>query len=133
MKGNKMKKKELSLKQFQAHNTIPEVKAKYWPKFAALISEQFEHGGYEKYKLQGFSDREATDVISSVFGGERQDQWILGTILKYLFRWNNLHREKDLLKMTTYLYLLWLKQGFHTQDSHDTDTNRYSVRKSTKK
>lgn len=127
-----MKKKPEVVKH-QTYNTIPETKANYWPKFAALISEQFEHGGYEKYKLQGFDDREATDVISSVFGGERQDQWILGTILKYLFRWNNLHREKDLLKMTTYLYLLWLKQGFHMQEAHDTDTNRYSVRKKSKK
>lgn len=111
-------------KEVKFYNTNPQVKAKYWPKFAALIEGQFKFNGLEKYKLQGFSDREATDIISSVFGGERQDQWILGTILKYLFRYNNLHREKDLLKMSTYLYLLWIKSGYHLQGNHDTDTKR---------
>jgi hypothetical protein len=111
-------------KEVKFYNTNPTVKAKYWPKFAALIEGQFKFNGVEKYKLQGFADREATDIISSVFGGERKDQWILGTILKYLFRYNNLHREKDLLKMTTYLYLLWIKQGYHLQSGHDTDTKR---------
>jgi hypothetical protein len=123
MKGSKMQKKEKTEK-IKTYNTMPKVKAEFWPKFAKLIEQQFQHGGYEKYKLAGFDDREATDVISAVFGGEREDQWILGTILKYLFRWNNLHREKDILKMTTYLYLLWLKQGFHKQSEHDTDTKK---------
>ena len=49
--------------------TTIEAKQKYWPIFAQLISEQFSHGG-DKYKLNGFTDREATDVISSALAEE---------------------------------------------------------------
>ena len=106
-----------------SHGTTVEVKRANWDKFASLISDQFEHGG-DKYKLQGFDDREATDVISSVFGGKSEYDWILGTIMKYIFRFKNFEREKDLLKIATYCYILWLKQGNHLIHSHDTDTIR---------
>lgn len=105
------------------HNTTVSTKSEYWPKFAELIEAQFRHGG-EKYKLPGFNDRESTDVISAVFGGERQDQWVLGTILKYIFRFNQFQRERDLLKIATYCYILWLKFGFHLQETHDQDTHK---------
>jgi hypothetical protein len=101
--------------------TTVDTKRVHWEKFAKLISNQFEHGG-DKYKLQGFNDREATDVISSVFGGESEFDWILGTMMKYLFRFKNFKREKDLLKIATYCYILWLKQGNHFKDISDTDT-----------
>jgi len=42
------------------------------------------------------------------------------------FRWNNLKREKDLLKIAAYQYILWLKRGFHIQDrgvNDSVDTN----------
>lgn len=103
--------------------TTVEVKRSNWEVFSKLISEQFEHGG-DKYKLQGFEDREATDVISSVFGGATEFDWILGTMMKYMFRFKNFHREKDLLKIATYCYILWLKMGCHLNDMHDTDTKK---------
>jgi len=98
-------------------------KRMHWATFANLISNQFEHGG-EKYALAGFKDKEATDVISSVFGGESEFDWILGTMMKYLFRFKNFQREKDLLKIATYCYILWLKQGNHLAQQHDEDTNK---------
>lgn len=106
-----------------SHGTTVKVKQENFNKFAKLISDQFNHGG-DKYKLQGFEDREATDVISSVFGGKSEFDWILGTITKYILRFKNFEREKDLLKIATYCYILWLKQGNHLKDSHDTDTNK---------
>jgi hypothetical protein len=105
------------------HNTTVDVKQAYFQKFADLIGNQFKHGG-DKYKLQGFEDREATDVISSVFGGPTEMDWVLGTILKYLFRFKNFRREKDLLKIATYCYILWLKMGAHLQETHDEDVKR---------
>lgn len=102
-------------------NTTVEAKIKNWPKFASLIENQFKHGGY-KYKLQGFDDREATDVISAIFGGETQEEWILGNVTKYILRYKNFRREKDLLKIATYCYLLWLKAGHHLNEKHDEDT-----------
>jgi len=112
------------MKKTKIYNTTTDVKAKYWPKFAELIKQQFEHGGKDKYKLPGFTDREATDVISSVFGGETEFDWVLGTMAKYIFRFKNAQREKDLLKIATYCYILWLKQGNHLKKIHDTDTKK---------
>lgn len=114
---------EYVFKRSGSLGTTVEVKRANWDKFAKLISDQFEHGG-DKYKLKGFDDREATDVISSVFGGETEFDWVLGTIMKYIFRFKNFQREKDLLKIATYCYILWLKQGNHLVESHDTDTNK---------
>lgn len=101
--------------------TTVQTKRDNWDKFAKLISNQFEFGG-EKYALPGFNDREATDVISSVFGGATEFDWVLGTMMKYLFRFKNFQREKDLLKICTYAYILWLKQGNHLKEEHDEDT-----------
>jgi hypothetical protein len=106
-----------------SHGTTIDTKKANFEKFASLISNQFNHGG-DKYKLQGFNDREATDVISSVFGGESEFDWILGTMMKYLFRFKNFQREKDLLKIATYCYILWLKQGNHLVASHDEDVSK---------
>jgi hypothetical protein len=110
------------------YGTTTKVKAGNFKKFADLIEGQFSHGG-DKYALQGFEDREATDVISSVFGGPTEYDWILGTMMKYLFRFKNFNREKDLLKVATYCYILWLKQGNHLKDDHDTDTARGTISK----
>lgn len=104
------------------YGTTCKVKAENFKKFADLIADQFNHGG-DKYALQGFEDREATDVISSVFGGATEFDWILGTMTKYIFRFKNFQREKDLLKICTYGYILWLKQGNHLKEVHDTDTS----------
>lgn len=101
-------------------NTTVEVKKKFFNIFSDMIGNQFMHGG-DKYKLPGFDDREATDVISAVFGGKDQIDWVLGTILKYIFRFKNFHREKDLLKIATYCFILWLKCGFHLEEIHDED------------
>ena len=62
--------------------------------------------------------REATDIIVDAWGQE----WVLGTMNKYLYRFAQKQREKDLLKLATYAYILWLKNGFHLKDKHDTDT-----------
>lgn len=107
----------------QVFNTTVETKRQHWPKFAALIENQFNHGG-DKYKLQGFDDREATDLISSVFGGKSEFDWVLGTMTKYIFRFKQFQREKDLLKIATYCYILWLKQGNHMKEEHDQDTKK---------
>jgi len=107
----------------KVYNTTVETKKAHFDKFAALIGNQFKHGG-DKYKLPGMEDREATDVISAVFGGETQTDWVLGTMLKYIFRFKNFLREKDLLKIATYCYILWLKCGFHKQNTHDEDVKK---------
>ena len=108
------------------HNTYPELKRRHYKKFSDLIGNQFKHGG-EKYKLEGFENTEATDIISKLWEtpGEDELKWVLKTCMKYIFRFQNFHREKDLLKVATYMYILWLKMGFHLQENgHDEDTKK---------
>ena len=85
-----------------------------------MIRKQFWHGG-EKYRLT--DHKEFTDAICESFGGECGVDFILSTCMKYLGRYKNFGREKDLLKIATYMYICWLKGGFHLNDEHDDDTN----------
>ena len=107
------------------HNTTVKTKAKFYKKFSNLLGKQFLHGG-DKYKLEGFDDMEATDLISKLWEkpGEDELKWVLKTCVKYLCRFQNFHREKDLLKVATYMYIAWLKCGFHLQKTHDDDTKK---------
>jgi hypothetical protein len=104
------------------HNTNQEVKQANFKTFSELIEGQFKHGG-AKYKATG--EKEMTDLICETFPGDSGVDWALGTMMKYLARYKNFGREKDLLKLATYSYILWLKGGFHLLDRkfHDEDTN----------
>lgn len=93
--------------------TTVEIKKKYWPEFSELIQHQLEHGG-QKY---AFSDEaEWTDIIRDF-----DDLWVLGTMMKYIGRYKSFGREKDLLKIATYAFLLWLQDGHHLKHEHDED------------
>jgi hypothetical protein len=76
-------------------------------KFLELVRDQFSYGG-KKYALSGSASRESTDELFDKHG----KNWLFGTIDKYTFRFRNLARERDLLKIATYMYILWLKRGF---------------------
>lgn len=99
-------------------NTNIETKREYFNEFAELLKNQMEHGG-SKYK--GNKEKEFTDLICESFPGESGVDWILGTCMKYLGRYKNFQREKDLLKVGTYMYILWLKSGHHLLETHDED------------
>lgn len=96
-----------------------QAKRENFKKFMELVQNQFEHGGI-KYKGT-HSGREFTDLICDAFPGESGVDWVLGTIMKYLGRFKNFKREKDLLKVATYCYIIWLKFGFHLEEVHDED------------
>jgi len=102
-------------------NTNLKEKRDNYQMFVNLIREQFEHGG-EKYAL--LEDKEFTDIICEFVPGDTGVDWVLGTVLKYLGRFKNLQREKDLLKISTYCYILWLKMGYHLRKEHDEDTKK---------
>jgi len=89
-------------------------------RFVSLVRDQWEYGG-KKYALGGSNERESTDVLFDIFG----KGWYFGTLSKYCKRWNNLGREKDVLKVGCYSYLGWLKRGCFREDIPDTplDTN----------
>jgi hypothetical protein len=103
------------------YSTNIQTKRNNYTKFAKLIENQFEHGG-DKYKGNG--EEEFTDLICRSFPGESGVDWVLGTCMKYLGRFKNFGREKDLLKVATYMYILWLKKGFHLQENNDEDIKK---------
>jgi len=102
-------------------STNVKTKRENWDTFSKLISNQFEHGGT---KYAHTRDKEFTDVICEFVPGDTGVDWILGTILKYMGRYKNLKREKDLLKIATYCYICWLKAGHHLKEEHDEDTGK---------
>lgn len=74
--------------------------------FLQLLKEQLEYGGV-KYKNSG--EKEVTDILTERYGLNG----LLWCINKYVFRYKNLGRERDLLKIGAYMYILWLKFGYH--------------------
>jgi len=99
-------------------NTNQKLKSKHFETFVKLIKNQFEHGG-EKYKLG--EEKEFTDGICECFPGETGIDWVLGTCMKYLGRYKNFGREKDLLKVANYMFIIWLKGGHYKKEKHDED------------
>lgn len=79
-----------------------------WNRFTNLVKDQFTYGG-KKYALS--TTKESTDCLFDTYGYT----WLLGTIHKYIYRYNNLARERDLLKIACYMYIMWLKRGFHIE------------------
>ena len=73
--------------------------------FTDLIKDQFTYGG-QKYALS--NEKESTDMLFDRHG----KNWLFGTMDKYTYRYKNLARERDILKIATYCYILWLKRGF---------------------
>ena len=102
------------------------VKRKEFDKFVELIRNQFEHGGL-KYKDPDECGREFTDLICDAFPGNSGVDWVLGTMMKYLGRFKNFRREKDLLKVATYCYIVWLKFGFHKREANLHDEDLYTT------
>ena len=105
----------------EIYNTSLTEKKEHFEKFVELIRNQFWHGG-DKYALS--STKEFTDAICECFPGESGTDWVLGTCMKYMGRFKNFRREKDLLKVATYMYIVWLKHGFHLQEVHDEDISQ---------
>ncbi len=78
--------------------------------FEKFILDQLSCGGV---KYAHSNTREVTDILVEVYGIE----WLLGTVAKYVYRFKNLGRERDLLKIATYMFILWIKFGFHQKES----------------
>jgi len=103
------------------YNTSLKEKTDNFDNFVQLIRNQFDHGG-DKYQLA--DDKEMTDLVCELVPGDTGVDWVLGTCVKYLGRFKNFQREKDLLKIATYMYICWLKMGFHKEKTHDEDVKR---------
>ena len=94
-----------------------QLKEKQFVEFAKLLREQIAYGSK---KYTGSDEKEATDIICDAFGAD----YMLMNMMKYVLRFKNLQRERDLLKIATYSYLLWLAMGYHLEKEHDEDTEK---------
>jgi len=82
---------------------------KHSVKWFEEIKGQFVYGGT---KYAQTKTKEATDCLFDDFG----KNWLFGTLGKYCKRYSNLARERDLLKIACYCFILWLKRGFHLEN-----------------
>ncbi len=79
----------------------------WWAIYCGLVGHQFEYGGV-KYGAQA-EGREMTDKLTAIYGLNG----MLWTMHKYWFRFRGaVGREKDVLKLACYVYILWLKKGY---------------------
>ena len=88
--------------------------------FLELVKDQFLYGG-RKYAKD--DKKEVTDELVDDYGFN----WLLGTINKYVYRYENLGREKDLLKIACYMFIMWLKFGYHLEDKGTANDNYTTV------
>lgn len=89
-------------------------------KFIELVKSQFIYGG-QKYAHS--TQKESTDILVDDFGLS----WLLGTMAKYTFRYKNLGRERDILKIACYSYILFLKLGYHISPNGTANENYTTV------
>jgi len=95
-------------------------KEDYFKIFTDLVADQFRYGGV-KYGDPKDKTKETTDTLFDTHGSG----WLYGTMHKYCFRFINVKRERDLLKIATYAYILWLKRGYfvHVTGINDPPIN----------
>ena len=62
-----------------------------------------KYAGGEPYK------REAIDIIPDILTEEGYVDYVLGDLLKRIIRFKNQRRERDLVKMALWSYLLWMR------------------------
>lgn len=77
--------------------------------FNELVRQQYDYGGSKYAGDSVNSQKEATDYLVDDF----TYLWLIGTFAKYAKRFKNTSRERDLLKTGCYMYITWLKRGFH--------------------
>lgn len=92
--------------------------------FVELVKDQFQYGGK---KYANTNEKESTDILVDDYGFN----WLLGTLNKYIYRYKNLGREKDLLKVACYCFIIWLKFGFHLNAKGTAHDNYTTVKTKT--
>ena len=121
-----MNNKQIIRDALTLHPTGLQIKTKKWPLFKKrflmnckhdlmhytaeelekwfdIIVKQFTHGS-QKYTF--FDEFDYTDVLRYA-----DPNWVSVTIQKYVRRFEVEAREKDLIKMATYAYIVWIQDG----------------------
>jgi hypothetical protein len=65
--------------------------------------------GSNKYAGAEANGKEAIDIIPDILGEEGYVHFVLGDLLKRIIRFKNQKRERDLLKIGLWSYMLWMR------------------------
>lgn len=65
--------------------------------------------GTEKYSGAEAHKKETIDIIPDILGEEGYTNFVLGDLLKRIIRFKNQKRERDLVKIALWAYLLWMR------------------------
>jgi len=65
--------------------------------------------GTEKYSGAETHQKETIDILPDVLGEEGYVNFVLGDLLKRIARFKNQRRERDLVKIALWTYLLWMR------------------------
>jgi hypothetical protein len=73
------------------------------------LTKRLALDGSNKYAAGEPYKKEAIDVITDVMGEEGYTNFVLGDLIKRIIRFKNQKRERDLLKIALWSYLLWMR------------------------
>lgn len=94
-------------KTLAGEDDIPEKLARF-EEFTSLM-KKLALQGTDKYTGAEVDRKETIDIIPDVLGEEGYVSFVLGDILKRIIRFKNQRRERDLLKVALWTYLLWMR------------------------
>lgn len=78
--------------------------------------------GSNKYAGAEAYTKEAIDIIPDILGEEGYVNFVLGDLLKRIIRFKNQRRERDLVKMALWTYLLWMRL-FQKQEKREPEAH----------
>jgi hypothetical protein len=94
-------------KNLKKEGDVPQ-KLLRFEEFTALM-KKLALQGTEKYSGAEPHEKETIDIIPDVLGEEGYINFVLGDLIKRISRFKNQRRERDLVKMALWAYLLWMR------------------------
>ena len=73
------------------------------------MMKQLALQGTDKYAGAKVDKKETIDIIPDVLGEEGYISFVLGDLIKRIIRFKNQKRERDLVKIALWTYLLWMR------------------------
>ena len=92
-------------KSITKENEIPGKLARF-DKFCAEMKGIVLQGS-DKYAGSEKDKKETVDVMVDILGKQGLKMFVLGDMIKRIFRYKNQERERDLFKLAVWAFLLW--------------------------
>ena len=88
----------------------------------AKLMKMLAINGSNKYAGAKPYSKEAIDIIPDILGEEGYVNFVLGDLLKRIIRFKNQRRERDLVKIALWTYLLWMRL-FQKQEKREPEAH----------